>query len=87
MHGLYVAYSSKDYKMTEKGNYKEGKKDGQWTDFHPGGKFPAVVTNYKNGELNGWMEQYDRKGNIISKSAYKNGIKDGKFYLTMKKVK
>lgn len=87
MHGLYISFSSKDFKKTEEGNYKEGEKDGEWIAYHPGGKFPAVITHYKKGKLDGWMEQYDRRGNIISKTQYKDGLKDGKFLVYNEKGK
>jgi antitoxin component YwqK of YwqJK toxin-antitoxin module len=80
-HGRSVSFSSKDFKKTEEGNYKDGKKDGEWFDYYPGGKIPAVFTTYKNGELNGPMRQYSRMGKINSEINYSNGVKHGKFII------
>ena len=45
----------------------------------PGGVLPVVITNYKEGKLEGLMIQYGRRGEKISESEYKNGVKEGKF--------
>jgi antitoxin component YwqK of YwqJK toxin-antitoxin module len=79
MDGHSQSYSNKDYKLTEEGNYKNGKKEGVWKDYFPGGKMSAVVTNYKNGELDGVMQEFDRSGKIISETNYSKGLKNGKF--------
>jgi antitoxin component YwqK of YwqJK toxin-antitoxin module len=49
LDGKYVAYSQKDFKLTETGSYNNGEKDGEWIAYHNGGKMQAVVSNYKNG--------------------------------------
>jgi antitoxin component YwqK of YwqJK toxin-antitoxin module len=85
--GLSVSYSQKDYGKTEEGNYVEGKKDGQWIAFYPGGRIPAVVSMYKDGELNGTMKQYDRRGNLLQEMDYKDGVKHGRFIVYDKKGK
>lgn len=79
--GHSISYSSKDYRMTEEGDYKEGQKDGEWIAYHPGGKNPAVVSNYKDGELNGTMKTYDRRGNLLQEIDYKDGLKHGRFII------
>jgi antitoxin component YwqK of YwqJK toxin-antitoxin module len=80
-HGHYVSYSNKDFKKVEEGQYKNGDKDGEWIDYYPGGKMPAVFTTYKKGELNGPMRQYDRMGKVSSEINYSKGEKDGKFII------
>ena len=87
LNGTSISYSSKDYKKTEEGNYKEGLKDGEWIAYHPGGKNPAVVSNYKVGKLNGSMKQYDRRGNLMSEIEYKDGLKHGSFIVYDKRGK
>lgn len=77
--GMSISYSSKDYNKTEEGNYKNGQKDGQWTAYFPGGKFPAVISTYKDGKLHGPMKQYARRGNLLQEMEYKDGLKHGKF--------
>lgn len=77
--GKAESYSSKDFKLTESGSYKDDEKDGEWTAFYPGGKMPAVVSNYKEGKLNGTMRQFDRRGILMSEIEYKDGVKHGSF--------
>lgn len=85
LHGHSVSYSSKDFKMTEEGDYKEGLKDGEWIAYYPGGRNPAVVSQYKSGELHGKMQQFTRRGKIMSEIDYKDGLKHGKFKIYDKK--
>ena len=85
LHGHSTSYSSKDFKMIEDGNYKKGLKDGKWIAYYPGGRNQAVTSQYKNGQLNGVMQQFTRRGIIISEVAYKAGLKHGKFKIYDKK--
>ena len=71
--------------MTEEGDYKEGLKDGEWIAYYPGGRNPAVVSQYKSGELHGKMQQFTRRGKIMSEIDYKDGLKHGKFKIYDKK--
>ncbi len=75
--GYAVSFSSKDFKKTEEGNYKDGEKDGEWKDYFPGGKIPAVTSTYKNGKLDGPMREYTRRGEVTSEVNYKDGMKHG----------
>ena len=86
-HGHFASYSSKDFQLTEEGEYKEGKKDGEWIAYFPGGKKAAVVSNYKKGELDGTMKTYDRRGNIMQEVDYKDGLKHGRFIVYDRKGK
>ncbi len=79
LHGHSVSYSDKDYKMTEEGNYKDGQKDGEWIDYYPGGRNPAVISQYKEGKLDGKMKQFDRRGHLMTEIDYKDGLKHGNF--------
>ncbi len=85
--GPSISYSSKDFKKTEEGNFKEGEKDGEWIAYYPGGRIPAVISHYKKGELNGMMQQFDRKGALLQEMEYKDGLKHGKFVMYDKKGK
>jgi len=40
---------------------------------------PAVVSQYKNGKLDGNMKTYSRRGKLMQESDYKDGLKHGKF--------
>lgn len=79
LHGHSISYSAKDFKITEEGDYKEGQKDGEWIAYHPGGRVPAVVSNYKDGQLNGTMKTYDRRGDLLQEADYQDGVKHGRF--------
>lgn len=87
LNGKFQAYSDKDGRIMEEGNYKNGNKVGTWNAYHPGGKMKAVVSNYKNGKLEGEMATYDKRGKIISTCDYKDGLKHGTFKLYDKKGK
>ncbi len=80
-HGYSVSFSKKDYAKTEEGKYKNGKKNGTWTAYHPGGRIPAVVTQYKNGNLHGIMRQFDKRGRIQQEMQFKDGLKHGVFII------
>ena len=88
-HGKYEAYSSKDFKLTESGTYKNGKKHGQWIAFYPGGRIPAVTSEYKDGRLHGVVREYDLKnGKVLrSETNYKDGAKHGKMIVYDKRGK
>ncbi len=88
-HGKYEAYSSKDYKLTEEGTYKNGKKHGLWIAYYPGGKIPAVTSEYKEGRLHGVVREYDLKnGKVLrSETTYKDGAKHGKMTVYDKRGK
>ena len=83
--GHAVSFSSKDFGKTEEGDYKEGLKEGEWIAYHQGGKIPAVISNYKNGALNGAMKQFDRRGKLLQEITYKEGLKHGKFVVYSKR--
>jgi antitoxin component YwqK of YwqJK toxin-antitoxin module len=83
--GYAASFSAKDFQLTETGNYKEGEKEGEWTAFYPGGRIPAVISNYKNGKLNGLMKQFDKRGKLLQEMEFKNGVKDGRFVIYDKK--
>lgn len=87
LNGKFQAYSDKDGNLMEEGNYKNGVKVGTWTAYHPGGRLKAVVSNYKNGKLDGEMATYDKRGKIMSSVEYKNGLKHGVFKTYDKKGK
>ncbi len=87
MDGHATSFSPKDYQKTEEGDYKEGLKTGEWIAYYPGGKYPAVISHYKKGELDGIMKQYSRRGQLLQEIEYKEGVKHGKFILYNSKGK
>lgn len=85
--GHATSFSSKDFKKTEEGDFKNGEKHGTWHAYYPGGKYEINIQNYKNGKLDGKMKEFDRKGVIVSEIDYKDGMKHGKFKVYDKKGK
>ena len=79
LHGKYYAFSHLDFQQKAKGTYKKGLKNGTWYDYYPGGFIPTIISNYKNGELNGIFQQFGRRGEPIYEINYKKGLKDGWF--------
>ncbi|HWD89534.1 MAG TPA: hypothetical protein VG367_15490 [Mucilaginibacter sp.] len=62
--------------MTE-GQFKNGKKDGTWTDYFIGGKKREEAT-YKDGVLNGPYRSYNNDHSTVALSGnYVNGMREG----------
>ena len=81
LHGKFEAYSEVDYSLKASGKYKNGKKNGTFIDYYPGGVVPTIVAQYKNGRLNGLFQQFSRQGGIRHQIQYKEGIKNGSFLI------
>ena len=59
------------------GSYKDGKKDGKWTEWFENGKKSAEET-FKDGELNGKWTEWFENGKKEKEGTYK----DGKYFLS-----
>jgi len=81
LHGKFEAYSEVDYTLKATGKYKNGKKNGTFVDYYPGGVVPTIVAQYKNGKLDGLFQQFSRQGGIRHQIQYKNGLKNGSFLI------
>ncbi len=57
--------------MMEKGTYIDGKREGLWINFYPGGTKESIV-RYEHGLRNGWTFAYDKSGKEIAKYYYFN---------------
>jgi len=64
-----------DYDYYETGNMKNGKRHGEvrWV------SVDSVVSNYKDGKLQGEMKLFDRNGNLKSVKNYKDSIPNGEW--------
>jgi len=80
-HGPYKTYSQIDFTVMQSGKFKNGLKSGKWIDYYPGGVVPTIISNYKNGKLEGDFQQFGRQGNLMNDIHYKDGLKDGYFTL------
>ena len=76
------------YGLTE-GLFINNKEEGEWKDclFYLGKKYKVEkIRNYKNGELDGFEEEYDgmkmtlEQGELIFKTEYSKGKKTWKTY-------
>ena len=81
LHGKFESYSPNDFFIQAKGSYKKGLKTGTWYHYHPGGIVPMALTQFRNGDLHGLMRRFDRRGNLLSESSFKDGKKDGWFVI------
>lgn len=81
LHGLFKAYSETDFAIKASGSYKNGKKNGTFIDYYPGGIVPTIVAQYKDGKLHGVFQQFSRGGSIRHQINYKNDLKDGAFLI------
>ena len=61
--------------MAEKGNYKNGKKDGDWVSYWEDGNLLAKGV-YKNGEMDGdWVGYWEGGESMELTGTYKDGVK------------
>ena len=65
--------------------YKDGKKNGQWLQYHADGKL-HIKTHYKDDKLDGEYFYYNKAGILDFEGHYKNGLKEGecKYYFAGK---
>ena len=66
----------KNGRLRDRGNYKDGKRDGPFEGFYEDGQL-FVRGNYKDGELDGLVEEFYENGQVFIKRNYKNGKLDG----------
>lgn len=75
--GTYTEWDEQGNVLVE-GNYKEGKKDGQWNYYHPNGLLQSS-SQWQNGLQQGIYITYNKKGDKTSEGYFRNGLKDGVF--------
>lgn len=80
-NGLWTTFYDNPRKdLKDKGNYIDGKKDGEWIYYEPtnGGEASILlIENYKNGVLDGLRTSYLSGGYLYEINNYKNGCKNG----------
>ena len=72
--GKYEVY--KYSKLVEKGAYKDGARDGTFTEYYSDGAVKSEKT-FTNGKLNGMLKTYFTNGKPEVEQGYKNGVEDG----------
>ncbi len=74
-NGSYEHY--RHNKLREKGSYKEGRRDGVWTEYNSDGTSPKSERHFKEGKLNGIQKTFYTDGKLESEKGYKMGAEDG----------
>ena len=59
-------------RLLRQGLIKNGKKEGVWTEYHPGINVPKTIESYLSGVKNGPSFTYDDRGQLISITGYLN---------------
>ena len=66
-NGIELSDMSFEYdgngQLLNRGNYRNGKRDGLWEEFHDNGQL-EFRENYIDGELDGLQEDFDEEGNL-----------------------
>ena len=57
--------------------YRNGQKNGEEIDFSLSTGYSTVISNYRNGVLDGARYEFDDKGSLTSATEYNNGVKEG----------
>ena len=70
--GKNLCVYSNGQKKSE-GKFKDGKKDGKWTQWHSNGQIESEG-NYKDGKEDGKWTRWYSNGQIIWKGNYKDGV-------------
>tara|TARA_R100001463_G_scaffold13391_1_gene35729 strand:- start:1734 stop:2192 length:459 start_codon:yes stop_codon:yes gene_type:complete len=60
------------------GFYKDGKREGEWKEYHDNGKL-FQVGSYKNGLKEGEFRSYHSSGELFIVSFWKSGEEDGEY--------
>ncbi len=74
--GRWRYYSETDGTLLSEGDYREGRKTGEWTTYYPSGKVASCGT-YTEDEPNGVWIYYHPNGNVASSGSFVAGRKDG----------
>ncbi|GIV29640.1 MAG: hypothetical protein KatS3mg028_0706 [Bacteroidia bacterium] len=53
---------------------EKGNKQGQWKEFYPDGKVKKEI-DYRDNKINGYVKEYDKKGNLVNAEKYTFGKK------------
>lgn len=62
-----------------KGRYVDNIKEGQWVKLSSS-KLALRIENYKHGKLEGYLITFNGRGNIASRTEYREGVKHGDMY-------
>lgn len=71
LDGMYQEYFYNGA-LKQQGVYKLGEKTGLWTEYYNTGTVMTMM-HYQRDLLHGWVQYYDKAGNLQSKLMYRNG--------------
>ena len=71
-NGLFTDFYANSQIKKTKGNLKDGKEDGKWTNWYENGQIKSEI-NYKDGKLDGKWIEWDESGRKQSEVNYKDG--------------
>jgi len=63
--------------ILEEGTLLNGKKNGNWTTYHPDNGRVATITSYINGKKNGIYLEFTNRGQVELRANYKDDTFDG----------
>ena len=75
--GKFIKYRENG-ELDLKGNYQNGKKEGEWVSCHENGQLWGKG-RFKNGELEGAWIGYHENGQLWNKGSYKDGEEEGEW--------
>ncbi len=78
-NGAYTSYTQDIEFEFEKGEIKNGLREGVWLTYYPGTKDIQVETNYKNGKLHGRSVNFSPSGTIVTEGNFELDKKVGEW--------
>ena len=60
------------------GIYKEGKRNGSWIEYHPGG-LVKTITSYVDGKKEGLFVELTNNGQLVKRCMYHNNLRHGEY--------
>jgi hypothetical protein len=60
------------------GNFKKGKRDGRWLQWHDNGNL-KTIEHWRQSRLHGIYQLFDPSGNRLASGTYKNGLRNGRW--------
>jgi len=72
----YFTLENRNHSLLEKGEFKKGRKTGQWNQWHDNG-FLKKTVKWRDGLAQGKFYEYTPSGKLLKKGTYKNGVLHG----------
>jgi antitoxin component YwqK of YwqJK toxin-antitoxin module len=76
--------------LNAQGTYKNGKRNGTWTEYHPNGLVKSI-TSYVDGKKEGIFVELNNNGQLVKRVFYHNNLRHGEYkefnYAAVKEVR